>query len=302
VQPYVLRYDPTALSGAGIVVPPEGWTINQFVDALNVIKPLVGDVPAFYPEEFSGNYLLMLVAAFGALPLDPRTTPPTVDFTSPATVDAIRQVLDLAKNKYMGYEEMARAIRMFSTNPPEDARVIYGDTLSFVDTSSRTAIAPFPHSDAYRTQMYETSTAFISATTLHPEACYRWISTIAQHPELYTGMPVRHSLLDSPTLLAARGTDAVATYKQIDAGLSSPQSVVFPNTEMTTRLWLLRAFDRYVLQNADLGTELAQAEEFTKAYLTCVAAIPLGDPTTVATQRDDCAVMVDPTVAANVGR
>src|SRR5207244_1984114 len=53
IQPFVLRYDPTALADANIVVLPEGWTVNQFVDALNVIKPLVGNAPAYYPYEFT---------------------------------------------------------------------------------------------------------------------------------------------------------------------------------------------------------------------------------------------------------
>ncbi|HSS97395.1 MAG TPA: hypothetical protein VLK33_10205, partial [Terriglobales bacterium] len=135
----------------------------------------------------------------------------------------------------------------------------------------------------------------------HPEACYRWISTIAQHPELFTGMPARRSLLGSDVLLAARGADAVATYQQIDAALTSPESVVFSSDESTNRLWLLRAFDRYVLHNADLQTELVDAEHFTKDYLACLAAIPPDAPDYI-TKRDDCAVTVDPTVAANVGR
>jgi ABC-type glycerol-3-phosphate transport system substrate-binding protein len=301
VMPYVLRYDPAALAGAGITVPPEGWTINQFVDALNVIEPLVGDVPAFYTFDPNGTNLLMLVAAFGALPLDPRTDPPTVDFTSPATVDAIRQALDLAKNKTMNYEEMARAMRSFTLNPPEDARAIYGDSLNFVDDSSRTALTPFPHGDLYTPLTYEVSTAFISATAQNPEACYRWISTIAQHPELFTGMPARRSLIGSEALLAAQGASNVATYQQVEAALSSPETVVFSSGNLISRLWLLRAFDRYVLQNADLQTELAAAETFTKDYLACVGAIPPDAPA-FPTKRDDCAVTVDPTVAANVGR
>jgi ABC-type glycerol-3-phosphate transport system substrate-binding protein len=303
VKPYVLRYDAAALAEAGITVSPEGWTINQFVDALNVVKPLVGDAPAFYPDEYSGNHLLMLVAAFGALPLDERTNPPTVDFTSPATVDAIRQALDLAKNGLMHYEEMARAIRIFNTNPPGDARVIYGDTLSQFDSSSRTSLAAFPHGDLYTPLTFNVSTAYISATSQNPEACYRWLQTIAQHPELFTGMPARRSLIGGDALRAAQGESAVAAYQQINQVLASPEAVVFSPVDfagLTTRLWLMRAFDRYVLQNADLEVELAEAQRFTQEFLACTAAIPPDDPERVG-KRADCAVRVDPTVAANVG-
>jgi hypothetical protein len=196
---------------------------------------------------------------------------------------------------------MARAIRHFSSSPPSDSRVIYGDSLMFVDDSSRSALAPFPHGDLYTPLTYEISTAYISATTQNPEACYRWISTLAQHPELFTGMPARRSVIGSDALFGVQGASALATYQQIDAALSSPQSVTFSVEDFTSRLWLLRAFDRYVLQNADLQTELAEAERFTKDYLACVAAIPPND-LEFFVKRDDCAVTVDPTVAANVGR
>jgi hypothetical protein len=44
---------------------------------------------------------MMLIAAYGGLPIDYRTTPATLNFTDPATISAIQQVLDLAKNGYI---------------------------------------------------------------------------------------------------------------------------------------------------------------------------------------------------------
>jgi hypothetical protein len=48
----------------------------------------------------------MLIAAYGGLPFDYRTDPPTLNFTDPATVEAIRQVLDLAKADLIQYETL----------------------------------------------------------------------------------------------------------------------------------------------------------------------------------------------------
>ncbi len=68
-----------------------------------MLKPYDTDPAPFQPNDPSGSYLLMLIAAFGGLPIDYRTDPPTINFTDAATVDAIRQVLDLAKDGYIAY-------------------------------------------------------------------------------------------------------------------------------------------------------------------------------------------------------
>src|SRR5689334_9815280 len=40
---------------------------------------------------------------------------------------------------------------------------------------------------------FDVGAGYISAYTSYPDACYRWLSTLAQHPELLLAMPARHS-------------------------------------------------------------------------------------------------------------
>ena len=72
-------------------------------------------------------------------------------------------------------------------------------------------------------------------------------------------------------------------------------------TKIFQTFWLNRAFDRYVLNDADLETELADAELFTHAFLECEAAVPAFDPMvdepqTYFMQFARCAFRIDPTV------
>ena len=66
--------------------------------------------------------------------------------------------------------------------------------------------------------------------------------------------------------------------------------------------FLNRAFDRYVLDNADLDAELKQAETFATAYQGCIATIPPNTATTPQEQHTyfkqftDCAIKVDPSL------
>jgi hypothetical protein len=77
----------------------------------------------------------------------------------------------------------------------------------------------------------------------------------------------------------------------LDQVLSADSTVVFP-AELETRFWLLRAFDNYVLNGADLVAELTNAQQLTNAYLGCLAGG--GDVPT-------CAVQTDPVLAERYG-
>jgi ABC-type glycerol-3-phosphate transport system substrate-binding protein len=107
IQPLAMRYDPDLFAQVGAVQPFTGGTPEEFEYALQALKDLTGDSAPFVPRTFGNTHLLLLIAAYGGLPLDYRTNPPTVNFTDPDTVAAIQQVLDLARNGYMEYNPLA---------------------------------------------------------------------------------------------------------------------------------------------------------------------------------------------------
>jgi hypothetical protein len=95
-------------------------------------------------------------------------------------------------------------------------------------------------------------------------------------------MPVRQSLLSDPSVMASQGEETVAMYQQLDTLLRAPNTIVFPTISggggmaainFMQEYWLRQAFENYVVNGADLETELAEAELFTKAYMECTASI-----------------------------
>jgi hypothetical protein len=289
------------------------------VDALTRLKPTSEDPAPFNPRDFSGQYLYALITAFGGIPIDNRTDPPTINFTDPATVDAIRQVLDLAKNDYIDYSAGGGVTGGINVQVivggEEDTGAIYTHTLSafgfFTRLNEEGQIAEdnyqlvtYPRGSQYTPIAFDINTAYISANAANPEACYRWISELAKHPDLFSAMPARRSLIDDPST----SPDLAALYNQIDALMSDPNVIVSPSalrasgaSSIWRQLWLQRAFQRYVEDDADLETELAQAEQFTRDYETCAAGIPRENPTTPEEQMNyfqqfqDCVTSVDPT-------
>jgi len=313
IQPAVLRYNTELFAKASIKPPDTGWTMDTFNDAVKALKVNPGDPPPFVPREFGNNYMLMLIAANGGLPLDYRTNPITVKFTEPATLDATRQMLDLAKKGYIKYQKLAAFGGGGGMGGPI-TDPIYTDSLSLLNFRSERGsgkdpykLISYPKGSRFTPAAYTIGSAYISGKAANPEACYRWIATIAKHPELFSAMPARRSLLDAPGT-TAQGADIVAYYKQFMATLQDPNLIIMSVPQdvaygaFILQYFLNRAFDRYVLDNADLDAELKQAETFAIAYQGCIANIPPNTAVTPQEQRTyfkqytDCAIKVDPSL------
>ncbi len=321
IQPQVLRYNQNLFNKAGVPEPVNGWTVDEFSDALQRLKLDPADPPPFLPNQGGGTHLLILIAAYGGLPLDYRTDPLTVNFTDPTTVDAIRQVLDLAKNGYIKYDKLGSFSGQsggFSSTVP-----LMTDSLSIIsfynapqDTNNPYLMTTFPSGNQYTGISYDIGTAYISATSQNPDACYRWISTIAQHPDLFLAMPARRSQLDDAASANGQNADLAAAYHQIDTILQDPNTISIPSQfggglsspgNLVLQLWLYRAFDSYVLEDGDLDSQLADAQTFAEAYQGCVANIPPNTLGADATQKDliayylqyiTCATNVDPSLSS----
>jgi multiple sugar transport system substrate-binding protein len=322
IQPEGLKYDTEAFNRAGIPAPENGWDINAFNDALRALKPTDADKPAFSSTSVGDTHLLLLIAANGGLPLDFRTSPPTLNFTDPATVAAIQQVLDLAKDGYIHYTQLAgdTLVTAFGGGGG-DQTPIYTQALSGFNFGGPSAdnaddtyrLTTYPTGNQYNAVTYGIGTAYVSATSQNAEACYRWLSTLSRHPELFTGMPARVSFLDDPAVTATQKPDETAFYKQYAALLANPNTVSFPSLlsdsspqNFLIQRWIDKAFDNYVLHDGDLTADLETAQTFIQAFVDCTASIPPFDPATTGQfaylqQYLACASKVDPDGSAAFG-
>ncbi|MBZ0275727.1 MAG: extracellular solute-binding protein [Anaerolineae bacterium] len=321
LTPQVLEYDPQAFARAGIPEPVGGWTIDEFVNALKALKVYPEDPTPFTPQD-AGTSLLLLIAAFGGRPLDYSTNPPTANFTDPATVDAIRQVLDLAKQGYIGYSQQGNGFVIQVGGPgdtsPIRAQLFRGVQVFSSDPNAAVTsdyqITNYPTGTQYNAVSYSIATAYISATSQNPEACYRWISAIAHNPALIDGMPAIRSLITDPAVTASKSQETVDAYLQFDRILAEPNTITMADItqgaglgSFVLNLWLNQVFDDYILNNGDLEADLAQAQIYADGYTQCVAALPpidlsgTSDPREAFQQIADCATKVDPNFTSLFG-
>ncbi len=326
LEPTALKYHAEQFKKAGVPAPTGGWTMDAFNDALKQLRPDPKGQAPFADELSLGSTLVMLMAANGGLPLDYRTDPPTVDFTSPASLQAIRQVLDLAKQGYVKYDEKLsgigpRSLRIGADNRPwiyPQPLNSFGIRLVSEDGGSAPAdpyrLTTFPKGKQFSVVAYNIGTGYISAKAQNPDACYRWLKAIANKPSLFSAMPARRSQINDPAQTTAQGPDATAFYNQIDKLLKEPTTIVVPSqfgvtttsqTGFIVQNWLYAAFDKYVLENGDLEAGLKEAETMSKGFLECVAKIPPADPAQSGesgprmffdAKYGECAVKIDPSL------
>jgi ABC-type glycerol-3-phosphate transport system substrate-binding protein len=300
-MPLTIRYKIEQFKQVGVALPTNGWTVDQFIDTLKALKAAQPDEKPFYPYfATSGEYLFLLIAAYGALPIDWRTDPPGINYTDPQTVDAIRQVLDLAKNGYIQYDPAASYV--FNLRSASKFAIFVDSPFSSSPNDvSGLGRVTFPTGATYTPISYTLSAAFISAKTASPEACYRWIRSLAGQTELFDGMPTLRSVIDAARTEAVEGAEATRLFEAFADQMNAPNAYVIHSRSEgigSASMWLLRAFDNYVLRGADLEAELKEAELYTKAYLACIAT-----PEAEADERtpgtifvdEKCANKVDPT-------
>ena len=323
IEPAVLEYNQQLFAQAGVPEPINGWTVDQFNDALRMLKPYDTDPTPFVAVDPLGSYLMLLIGAYGGLPVDYRTDPPTINFTDPTTEDAIRQVLDLAANGYISYSGQSSFGGGFNDNT--DVAITTSSLNQFrgfrqgrpgaSTTASTMLTTTYPQGQQYGVVSYTITTGYISASAQNPEAAYGFLSEVSRNPQLFSGMPVRQSLVNDPTVAASQGATVVQVYQQLDALLRSPNTIVFPAIstgggavalDFIQEYWLKQAFDNYVLNGSDLDYELSEAQNYTLAYMDCVQGMAVD---TSATSQDQqralfdqirtCATSVDPTFVLN---
>jgi ABC-type glycerol-3-phosphate transport system substrate-binding protein len=328
LQPLALRYNVDQFTKAGLSQPSDNWTVNDFENALRALKPNSTDPAPFVSATPGDTYMLMLIAAYGGLPFDYRTNPVTVNFTDPATVNAIQQVLDLVKGGYINYSPLGGGgfFRLTAGSLP----AIFSQNLSGFgfggggriaaaisgnsSQSPQYLLTTFPQGTQYSAVSYTVSAAYISATTPNAEGCYRFISALSSQAGLMTAMPARQSVINSPDLATAQGNNAVAFYQAMEKLIQQPNTIVFPAQgggagaagNNMVLAWLNRAFDRYINNGADLTTELTNAEVYTKGFQQCTAAIPAFVPGSGSFQQyfqqfSNCATQVDASIAQYIG-
>ncbi|GAB4528257.1 MAG: hypothetical protein OHK0046_46910 [Anaerolineae bacterium] len=314
IQPAILWINPEAFQRAALPVPGATWTITEFTDALRALAALEDVETPFAPTTFGNRHLLMLIAAYGGQPIMYNASSLTYNLTDPAVVEAMRQVIGLIDDgliAYTGLGDLTGSGLFQGYLAPihddfVDPRTTYNRNASETDITYHPAA--FPQGSAFTPVSYRLGTGYISASTQHPEACYRWLAHIAAQPELLAGMPAWRSVLNDPRTAEVLNTDVVNFYREFESILNAPNALLFPEPSsdsdslftMLYMLWINRALDAVILEGADLETALLDAQADSEAFDACMQRL-FNDPSLITNGLQSiiaCATDIDPDLAS----
>jgi ABC-type glycerol-3-phosphate transport system substrate-binding protein len=318
----MLWYRSNLFEELGLETPVEAWTIADFSEVVARFTNENPGQPFLSPERGNRNYLLMLMAAYGVLPFDYRTQPPLVNLTNPIVVEGMKQVLDFARQGTIAYQELdsessSMIISGLATSPLVTAsmtdsgfmmpRNLFGATGGF-------GLTPYPAGNDYTPVLFSLKVGYISASTPHVDGCYRLLKALSKRPDLLNGLPVR-DLETVPALTLRDGNQDISTfYERFKEALQRPDVVIMGRDTrfmgFVEEVWLVQAFDAYVLEDADLETVLADVQQKITDYRACTATLPEIELSSFASFNDineaqqpylQCVAQNDPALAQRYG-
>ena len=257
------------------------------------------DVPIVRTNIYGTSWVLMLIASYGGQPFDFISDPPVYNLTDPQTISAIEQVARYMQEGLIEYSGLLDNNAIFFGGASEDDYISI-DILGELSLSSQmgedekfeSQIVLFPDG-IYMPVAFSSGIAHINSQSVYLQECYDWIRTVAQHPELFQGMPARFDQFENPALIAQQGSDIVEFYESLANSLTVPNVLALPgiygNVPGTEQgAWIkpdffYHALDNIILNDADIEMELAQAEANIQAYGECaddidqISQLELGD-------------------------
>ena len=178
-----------AFAEAGLDEPAADWTGADFDRIAHELAESAGeDRDVLQPRFVHGSHsLLMLIAAYGGLPIDFSADPIRYDFTSPETVDAIRQALDLAREGIIFYRALSRNSVLHSTSTEA---ILFTDPLKseLDERAGAFELVNFPRGRHGAPLRYSVNFGYISAESPHQRACFDWISALSERPRSLPGL------------------------------------------------------------------------------------------------------------------
>ena len=293
VTPFVIEYNRDLFDATGVSYPSPSWTWDDFLDAAVALTQGEGESKhyGYVAEVYEANDLLLVLTRLGASLLDEAIDPAAYTLNDPSVAEAMRWYADLttvhgAKPAFI--TDISKMLGASSAYVEREGLINKGRAAMWTNAGTMAAIfgprgdlnvgvAPLPRrADGTSTaSLLATSGYFVSATTEHRLACWKWLTFLTEQPTAVLGYPARRSLAESVAYGKLVGEERAAALAAavIDAEEESALQVMTEEDWVGGALfWLFQAYGQVLEGKAEPEEALDEAQRKAEAYRDCLIA------------------------------
>jgi ABC-type glycerol-3-phosphate transport system substrate-binding protein len=302
-QVQMMAYNADLLGRRGLSVPKNDWTFDEFVELASAAASTNSSDPSY-------GYLFSTYDEFFFLGREVRwadlqANPAKVYFDSPEMLAHLRWIASLKDNGTLflqddNWQEMEKLmtggqLAFWSAMMGEKNSYFY---MPGQEPPYKIGMVPLPEVEGENPMSGWSNDRgqYISAQSNEAQACWDWIKFLSDKPDLFSGVPARRSMAESPAWEASVGREEAAAYRAAIA-LAKPAEQV--DIQAQQPLWPLynwrgEAVDA-AFKGLDLPPLLQVLQQKAENYLACSLTIDTSMPSEELHQSIlDCAKQADP--------
>jgi ABC-type glycerol-3-phosphate transport system substrate-binding protein len=306
-QPAIMVYNADLLSELGLEPPPLDWTFDEFLEMITAVSSSSESeqIYGFLPTSHLVNTTGMFFASRGVQWRDISGDFPVVMFDTQEMADAIVWWAELEQSGVIfqpasGNNWYASVVNAMDSGQigfwTEDAGYQEWDISQNRRLPFNVGIVPLPYTKKPNGSFDKSFITgfYISNQTEFPQACWELAKYVSERGDELLGVPARISVANSAAWEARVGADNAEVYRAaIASNLSSAQVTPYDGWFwIPIEHWLWQATENITNGN-NAAQELAQAQQYSDAYLACMASyddLSLNQMETAVS----CAALVDP--------
>ena len=274
IYPELLWFNPDFFQRPPALLPD--WTTEDFRAALDEYMEQDVIAPFLVSNHFDITPFMMLAAAYGGLPFDYRTQPPTLQLNDHVTISAVVAVLDLVRNGALSYSFLESDYVAAGFGSPFIADNFINSG-TYLENGYLPAV--YPNNSEFTPASYMVGYGYISSSSPYIAECYQWFKLLAQHPQLVQGLPVQQVDVNSVRAEVFATPDIRQVYEDFLAQLNDPTVVIFPGQFGTVgmpnllieSIWLEKVLKAYVSSGTSIEASFAELQLIISEFRECVS-------------------------------
>jgi len=203
------------------------------------------------------------------------------DYENPQLVDLLNQLIPLAKNKTIFVYDSGGTRSAMGNYMLRDELIRFEYGLLWMDSIGVSSTPPARDRNDFEigiavypaNQVVETSSVsalYISRRAENPQVCWEWIKFLAEQPKnIFNGIPIKSSILDSENWVASVGEERAAVYRATLSKLQFSSEVSF-FSPMPFNQWWTDAIVAILQDGRDMNTVLKETQYKAQATLDCM--------------------------------